>query len=93
MEVDIQPPVGGDSVSGKTATLTRDQPSYKFENLPKYQADGETEIEYSVEEGEVKGYATEVGDLTDGKVTITNTQDTTEIEVDKKWANADGTDA
>ena len=79
-------------MSGKTATLTKDQPSHKFEKLPKYQADGETEIEYGVEEGEVKGYASEVGDLADGKVTITNTQETTEIEVDKKWANADGSE-
>ena len=92
VEVDIQLTADGDAVSGKTATLTKDQPSYKFENLPKYQADGETEIEYGVEEAEVKGYATEVGDLTDGKVTITNTQETTEIEVDKKWANADGSE-
>ena len=89
--VEIQLTADGNPVSGKTATLSADKPSYKFEKLVKYQADGETEIAYSVEEVEIAGYASEVGDLTDGKVTITNTQETTEIEVDKVWANADGT--
>ena len=92
MTVDIQLTADGSPVSGKTATLSADKPSYKFDKLPKHKADGETEIEYSVEEVEVAGYTSEVGDLTDGKVTVTNTQETTEVEVDKKWANADGTE-
>ena len=82
----------GQVVAGKTATLSSDQPSFKFSSLPKYKADGRTEIAYSVEEVEVAGYASEVGELADGKITVTNTQETTEIEVDKAWVNADGGD-
>ena len=90
--VEIQLTADGTEVSGKTATLSADQPSYTFDKLPKYQADGTTEIAYSVKEVEVTGYTSEIGDLTDGKITVKNTQKTTEVEVDKKWVNADGTD-
>ena len=77
-------------MEGETATLSADEPSHTFEDLPKYQADGETEIAYSVEEVEVPGYESEVGDLTNGKITITNTQETVDVEVDKAWLNAGG---
>ena len=88
--VEIQLTADGTDVSGKTATLSADQTSYTFDKLPKYKADGKTEIAYSVKEVEVAGYTSDVGDLTDGKVTVTNTYgDTTEIEVDKKWINAE----
>ena len=88
--VEIQLTADGTEVSGKTATLSADQTSYTFDKLPKYQADGTTEIAYSVKEVEVAGYTSEVGDLTDGKITVTNTYgDTTEVEVEKKWINAE----
>ena len=89
--VDIQLTADGTAVSGKTATLTADEPSHKFTGLAKYQADGTTEIAYSVEEVEVPGYETEVGDIADGKITITNTQEETTANALKEWENADGT--
>ena len=90
--VGIQLTADGNNVSGKTATLSADQTSYTFTGLPKYQSDGETEIVYSVTEGEVKGYTGSVGELTGGKITLTNTQESTSVEVDKVWVNADGTE-
>ena len=72
--VDIQLTADGQAVEGKTATLSADQTSYEFEGLPKYQADGTTEIAYSVTEVEVAGYVSVVGELADGKITITNTE-------------------
>ena len=90
--VTVQLTADGKDVTGKTATLSADQTSYKFTSLPKYQADGKTEIAYSVKEVKVAGYTTEIGDLTSGKITVTNTQETTEVEVDKKWVNADGSE-
>ena len=76
-------------MSGKTAVLSADQPSYTFDKLPKYKEDGTTEIKYGVEEVKVAGYTSEVGELKDGKITVTNTQETTEVEVEKKWINAE----
>ncbi|QTE72908.1 Cna B-type domain-containing protein [Clostridiales bacterium FE2010] len=88
--VGIQLTADGSDVTGKTATLSADQTSYKFTSLPKYKADGTTEIAYSVKEAEVPGYDSDVGTLTNGKITVTNTQETVEVEVDKAWLNADG---
>ena len=79
-------------MSGKTATLSKDKPSHKFEGLPMYRADGENEIEYSVKELKVSGYTSKVGETITGRITVTNTQETTEVVVDKKWVNADGTE-
>ena len=90
--VSIQLTAEGNDVSGKTATLSADQPSYTFTSLPKYQADGETEIEYSVKELEVAGYAVDIADIEDGKITVTNSQKTVDITVEKKWKNADGSE-
>ena len=90
--VEIQLTADGDPVSGKTATLSKDKPSHKFEGLPMYRADGENEIEYSVKELKVSGYTSKVGETITGRITVTNTQETTEVVVDKKWVNADGTD-
>ena len=90
--VDIQLTADGTAVSGKTAQLSASKTSHKFTDLPKYQADGTTEIAYSVEEVEVPGYESEVGELTNGKITVTNTQKKTSLEVEKTWANADGSD-
>lgn len=87
--VEIQLTADGTDVSGKTATLSADKTSYTFDKLPKYKADGKTEIAYSVKEVEVAGYNSEVGALTDGKITVKNTQETTEVEVEKKWINAE----
>ena len=39
MTVDIQLTADGTAVSGKTATLTKDHTSHKFDKLPKYKAD------------------------------------------------------
>ena len=85
----VQLTADGEDVEGKTATLSASQSSYTFENLPKYKIGTETEIEYGVKEVTVPGYTTEIGDLTDGKITVTNTQVKTSVEVEKKWANAD----
>ena len=90
--VEIQLTADGDPVSGKTATLSKDKPSHKFEGLPMYRADGKTEIEYSVKELKVSGYTSKVGETITGRITVTNTQETTEVVVDKKWVNADGTE-
>ena len=65
VEVTVQLTADGEAVEGKTATLSEDEPSYTFESLPKYQANGTTEIEYSVDEVEVAGYTSVVGDLED----------------------------
>lgn len=90
--VEIQLTADGDPVSGKTATLSKDKPSHKFEGLPMYRADGKTEMEYSVKELKVSGYTSKVGETITGRITVTNTQETTEVVVDKKWVNADGTE-
>ena len=90
--VEIQLTADDEAVTGKTVTLSASQTNYAFTGLPKYQTDGTTEIAYSVKEAEVPGYASTVGDLTEGKITVTNTQETTEVEVEKVWANADGSD-
>ncbi|MBR3000822.1 MAG: Cna B-type domain-containing protein, partial [Oscillospiraceae bacterium] len=89
--VSIQLTADKEAVAGKTATLNADQTSYKFTSLPKYKVvDGkEVEIEYSVEEAKVAGYTTEVGDLTEGKTTVTNTQETVEVIVTKVWEDQD----
>ena len=83
--VEVQLTADGKNVEGKVARLTANQPSYKFEGLAKYQADGKTEIKYSVIEKEIKGYEPNVGPTTEGKVTITNTQEATSFTVEKKW--------
>ena len=88
--IDVQLTADGTAVSGKTATLSASQKSYKFTGLAKYQADGTTEIKYSVKEGSVAGYDSAVGEVKDGKVTITNTQKTIEIEVEKVWNDETG---
>ena len=90
--VEIQLTADGTEVSGKTATLSAEKPSHKFEDLPMYRADGKTDIEYSVKELKVSGYTSKVGETITGRITVTNTQETTEVVVDKKWVNADGTD-
>ena len=86
-------------MDGQTATLTADQTSYTFEDLPQYKYEGgeASEIAYSVDEVEVTGYSTEVGEVSGDaeegySVTITNTQDTTTLTVDKEWVRADGSD-
>ncbi len=55
-------------------------------DLPKYEVVNGEEvlILYGVEEIEVKGYETEIGELKSGKITVTNTQKTTEVEVENR---------
>ena len=80
-----------------TADLTAESPSYTFDSLPQYDAEG-NEIAYTVEElgatgVSLKGYTTAItGDMADG-FTITNTQVATELPVAKVWQNADGSKA
>ena len=92
VEVEIQLTADGEEVEGKTLTLNAENPSDTFEDLPTHKnVNGTmTEIVYSVEELDVAGYSSSVGALNDGKITITNSQDTTSIEVSKTWENADG---
>jgi hypothetical protein len=89
--VDIQLTADGNAVEGKTAALSAANPSYTFEDLPRRTEDGR-EIVYSVNEVKINGYSSQIGGIADGKITITNTQETTEVRVDKKWVNADGSE-
>ena len=91
VEVVVKLTADDEEVAGKTATLSADQPSYTFENLPTHKnVNGiMTEIEYDVVEVSVAGYTTQMGALENNAISITNTQATTEIEVEKKWKNAD----
>ena len=88
--VEVQLTADGAAVKEKTAKLDAKNTSYTFEKLPKYQADGTTEIAYSVKEVKVAGYSSTVGVLTAGKITVTNTQETTKIKVEKIWKDASG---
>ena len=73
--VSIQLTADGEEVAGKTAVLSADHPSHKFENLPMYRADGVTGIVYSVKEVEVPGgYTSEISDAEAGHITVTNKQ-------------------
>ncbi|MBR2826715.1 MAG: Cna B-type domain-containing protein, partial [Erysipelotrichaceae bacterium] len=89
--VKVQLTADGKAVEGKTAELTASKTSEKFTGLPKYKVGTTTEIKYAVEEVEVAGYETEVADIKDDKITITNKQVPTEVTVEKVWENADGT--
>ena len=76
--------------TGKTAVATKaNNWKYSFTDLDKTQADGKTEIAYTVEEVAVEGYTSTV----DGyKVTNTYTPETVEIPVSKVWNDADDQD-
>ena len=73
--VSIQLTADGEAVSGKTATLSADQPSYTFENLPKYKAGSKNLIQYSAEELDVAGYTSAIAAADAGAITFNNTQD------------------
>lgn len=75
------------SVTGEGNTWT-----YTFSELPKY-ANGE-EIVYSVTEDAVAEYETEISEIKDGKITITNTHDPKliDVSVTKVWDDADNQD-
>ena len=92
-KVEVQLTADGTAVDGKTASLTANAKSHKFENLPKYKVvDGnEKEIVYSVEEIEVDGYDSVVGDLTEGKITITNTRSVADLELTKTVTGTEDT--
>ena len=45
-----------------------------------------------MKELDVAGYTSSVGALANGKITVTNSQEETSLEVEKTWANADGSD-
>lgn len=89
--VDIQLTADDEEVSGKTATLSADQPSYKFEKLPKYQSDGKTVIAYSIEEPtKIAGYTSSVVEKEARKFTVTNAYSATgtlNLEAEKKFKN------
>src|SRR5699024_3578172 len=66
--------------------------TYTFENLPKYKNAAQDEIEYKVEEveaDELTGYEITVDDDAEDGFIITNTQQTTEVEVTKVWEEVD----
>ncbi len=58
--------------------------SWSFTDLPKYQSDGTTEIEYTITEDAVPGYTTEVSEYD-----VTNTLVTTEVSGSKTWVDED----
>ena len=78
----------GKAVEGKTTELTASKTSDKFTGLPKF--NGTKEIKYAVEEVKVDGYETEVAEIKDGKITITNKQIKTTVEVSKEWDVEEG---
>ncbi len=93
-------------VTGYTSEITGDATNgYKIKNTQDttkvpvdktwVNADGSTTwpsgvTVYTVEEAEITGYTGEITENEDGSVSIKNTQDTTEVPVDKTFVNADG---
>ena len=79
----------------KTATLSADKTTATFESLPEYDADGE-KIAYTVEETAISGASvkayTVTSETADGAIVFTNAEKTTQVQVTKAWANADGTE-
>ena len=86
--------VANGKATDKTAALSADKPDATFESLPEYDADG-NKIAYTVEETAITGASmnayTVTSETADGTTTFTNTQKTTQVQVTKAWANADGT--
>lgn len=67
----------------KTVKLSADSPLGEFANLPKYKADGATEIVYTVEEKGVAGFTSKTTGNAAKGFTITNTQDVGSLRVTK----------
>ena len=85
----------GETQTPVQAELSSTHTTHTFKNLPakKQNAEGKwTDVTYSVEEVEISGYTTEIGDPVKGTdkttITITNEEETTEIPVNKAWAFA-----
>lgn len=76
--VSVQLLADGEAV-GEPVTLDADNVSHVFEGLRKYSAEN-VEIVYSAEEAAVDGYTGAVGEITDGVITITNTQEAAQEE-------------
>ena len=68
---------------------------HKFENLPKFKwvGDQKVDIQYSVEEIRVPDGYTMSKQKLNGKWIITNTEDTTEVIVEKSWIGGQGKDS
>ena len=78
-----------DGVVIQAVTVTEaDNWSWSFENLPKYRDHG-TEIVYTVTEGAVDEYVTEINGF---NVTNTHAPDKTSVNVVKAWADSDNQD-
>ena len=74
--------------NGETADWTA-----SWKNLPKYKADGKTEIKYSVKETDGwPGYTASSKDAVASGSTITNTQDTVDVTVTKTWDDSNNQD-
>lgn len=73
-KVEVQLLADGINYENSKITLSKENNwEYVFKDLPKYQEDGKTEIQYTVEETKIPGYtATVQGDMSVG-YTITNT--------------------
>lgn len=73
-KVEVQLLADGINYENRKITLSKENNwRYVFKDLPKYQEDGKTEIQYTVEETKIPGYtATVEGDMSVG-YTITNT--------------------
>ena len=85
-EITVELWKNGGSAAVKTLTLsTGNNWQGTFEELPKYEADGSTPIQYIVKETAVTGYeSTVTGSMTAG-FTITNTPETVKVEGEKTW--------
>ena len=91
-EITVQLQADGEDVEGKAYTLTAEEQRFTFTDIPKTNADGE-EIVYSVAEiGSIAGFTSEVGEATDGKITVTNTEGTTQATVKKIWKDDENRD-
>mgnify|MGYP002856605679 CR=1 FL=1 len=68
-----------------TVVLADEHPFYVFEDLYRYREDGETEIEYTVQESDVVGFSSYSTYTNYDEITITNTEITTNISGTKTW--------
>src|SRR5699024_597771 len=80
---------GTETVVAKEEIGTEENETYKFENLPKYDKDGE-EIKYVINESYVPGY-TATAEPNEYDITNTRTEKA-DISITKKWLDEDETD-
>lgn len=78
----------GNQVGDKKTVTANDDWSYTFENLPKYNDNGD-EIKYSIAEDNIDGYTTEISDY---NITNKHTPSTLTVTVNKTWDDSSNAD-